>query len=110
MRNIDEFKERILNDSEFAKKLRNVKSREDIIKLAKEHNYKFTDEELKKEEISEDVLDAVAGGANKGSTEIRKVTEYGSNYNEFKGTKEEGEMIANLLRGEEEEDKTVWVF
>lgn len=100
MRNINEFKERILNDSEFAKKLRNVKSREDIIKLAKENNYNFTDEELKQEEISEDVLDAVAGGAKKGSTETIKVTQYGDNYNEFQGTKEEGEMMAQLLRGE----------
>lgn len=101
MREIDEFKERILNDSEFAKKLRNVKSREDIIKLAKENNYNFTDEELKQEDIGEDVLAAVAGGTKKGSTETRKVTEYGENYNEFTGTKEEGEAIAQLLRGEQ---------
>lgn len=101
MRGIDEFKERILNDSEFAKKLRNAKSREDIIKLAKENNYNFTDEELKQEEISGDVLDAVAGGAKKGSTEYTQATQYGENYNEFTGTKEEGEMIVQLLRGEQ---------
>lgn len=98
MRDIDEFKERILNDSEFAKKLRNVKSRKDIIKLARENNYNFTDEELKRKDIGEDVLDAVAGGTEKGSTEYNQTNIYGSNSYGFTGTKKEGEILANLIR------------
>lgn len=98
MKGINEFKERILNDPEFAKKLRNVKSRNDIIKIAKANNYIFSSDELKNEEISEDVLDAVAGGSKKGSQEINETVIYGDNYHEFVGTPEEGEIIAELLR------------
>lgn len=96
MRNLDEFKERILNDSEFAKKLSNVKSIEDIVKVAAENNYNFTDSELENEEIGEDVLDAVAGG--KGNNEHREINRYGEDYIGFTGTKDEAEQLAKLLQ------------
>lgn len=59
---LEEFKEALFNGEEFEGKLDNLKSLEDVYKFAIEEGYDFTLEELEDSEVSDDILDCVAGG------------------------------------------------
>ena len=61
---LKEFKEKIIKDSEFAKKFEGVTTPEDVVKLAGEHGFNFTVEDVKANtELCDEELEAVAGGA-----------------------------------------------
>ena len=63
MKGIEEFKEKITFDEDFAKKFSRVENLEDIISIAtKEGEFDFTEEELQDDSISDDILESVAGG------------------------------------------------
>lgn len=61
---LEEFKEALLSEEELELKLSSVKSLEDVYEIAKEEGYDFTLEELEDSEVSDDILDCVAGGGN----------------------------------------------
>lgn len=63
---LEEFKEALLSGEDLELKFSSVKSIEDVYELAKEEGYDFTLEELQDSELSDDILDCVAGG--KGDT------------------------------------------
>ena len=67
---LEEFKEALLGGEELERKLSSVKSLEDVYEIAKEEGYDFTLEELEDSEVSDDILDCVAGG--KGDTYNKK--------------------------------------
>lgn len=61
--NITEFKNKLAEDASFAEKFINVKTPEDLVKLAAAEGYSFTVEDVENaSELSDDNLDAVAGG------------------------------------------------
>lgn len=68
---LEEFKEALLGGEELELKLSSVKSLEDVYQIAKEEGYDFTLEELEDSEVSDDILDCVAGGV-KGNRYIKK--------------------------------------
>ena len=59
---LEEFKEEILNGHTFDGKFKNVTSMEEVYQIAKDEGYEFSQEELEDCEISDDILDNVAGG------------------------------------------------
>ena len=61
---LEEFKEEILNGNTFDGKFKNVTSMDDVYKIARNEGYEFSKEELEDCEISDDILDSVAGGKN----------------------------------------------
>lgn len=63
MRGFDEFKERMLNDEVFAESFASIKMLEDVVEIAEKQGYEFTVEELQDDEMSDDILEAVAGGS-----------------------------------------------
>ncbi len=69
---LDEFKDALICGDEFEGQLGKIKSIEDVYMMAKENGYDFTLEELEDSEISDDILDCVAGG--KGDSSRVKVT------------------------------------
>ena len=65
MKSAKEFKERLEKDLEFKKKFENVKSQDEVIKIAKENGYDLTDcSKQEEEQLTEDLLENVAGGKN----------------------------------------------
>lgn len=93
MSTLDEFRERVLNDKEFVRKFGDAKDKEDILKIAKNNGYNFTNSDLKNKEL-DDVLEKIAGGA---ATSINKQTVITGN----------GTWIFN--NGGTEEDFNNWV-
>ncbi len=60
---LKEFKERILNDAEYAKKFADVQSTEDLVKLASKDGYIFSAEDYENNsELTDAELEAAAGG------------------------------------------------
>lgn len=62
MMGFEEFKERMSFDGDFAEFFSDVESLDEIVKVAQEKGYEFTPEELQDDSISDDMLEAVAGG------------------------------------------------
>lgn len=70
MKNIDDLKERLKTDAEFKKLFANKRDVNDFIKIAHENGYDVSEDDLEKDEVlSEDMLEAVAGG-KKGNEDI----------------------------------------
>ena len=67
MKNAKEFKER-MHDEEFAKLFSNAETDEEIIKIAAEQGYEITKEDIENFEMTDEMLESVAGG--KGTTII----------------------------------------
>ena len=65
MAGLEEFKEQISFDEDFAEHFSEVESLDEIVEIAKEQGYDFTAEELQDDSISDDILEAVAGGKGK---------------------------------------------
>ncbi len=65
MKNAKEFKER-MHDEEFAKLFSNAETDEEIIKIAAEQGYEITKEDIQDFEMTDEMLESVAGG--KGET------------------------------------------
>lgn len=61
---LEEFKEEIVNGHTFDGKFKNVTSMEEVYKIAKDEGYEFSQDELEDSEVSDDILDSVAGGKN----------------------------------------------
>lgn len=64
-RGIEEFKEAVLEGESFSDELNKVQGLDDVLEIAKKHGYDITIEDLEKDEISDDILYSVAGGADK---------------------------------------------
>ena len=63
-----EFKENILSDQDFAAKVKGLKSLEEAVAFGKANGYDFTAEEITAGgKLTDDELDAVAGGAATGT-------------------------------------------
>lgn len=63
MSNLEAFKQ-ALQDEKFREKFSNISNLEEALEIAKENGYNLNkDEVLKDNELREDMLDAVAGGA-----------------------------------------------
>ncbi len=63
MKNAKEFKER-MHEEEFAKLFSNAETDEDIIKIAAEQGYEITKEDIQNFEMTDEMLESVAGGKN----------------------------------------------
>ena len=61
---LEAFVEELLNGNEFDGKFDNVTSMDEVYEIAKENGYNFSREELEDSEVSDDILDSVAGGKN----------------------------------------------
>ncbi len=61
MKNAKEFKER-MNEEEFAKLFSNAETDEDIIRIAAEQGYEITKEDIQNFEMTDEMLESVAGG------------------------------------------------
>ena len=72
MKDAKEFKER-MHDEEFAKLFSNAETDQDIIKIAAEQGYEITKEDIQNFEMTDEMLESVAGG--KGETNY---TAYGN--------------------------------
>ena len=59
---LEDFKEELLNGHTFDGKFKNVTSMEEVYQIAKDEGYDFSMDELEDNEISDDILDSVAGG------------------------------------------------
>lgn len=84
-RGLDEFKEALIEGETFKGNLNKVTSLEDVFELAKTNGYDFTLEELQDSEVSDDILESIAGGKGKSSSKVETHT-----YNikkEAKGTR-----------------------
>lgn len=61
---IKAFKEKIITDSEFAKKFEGVTTPEELVKIAGQNGFSFTVEDVKANaELTDEELEAVAGGS-----------------------------------------------
>ena len=71
MKNIDDLKERLKTDVEFKKLFENKRDVNDLIKVARENGYDVSEEDLEKDEVlSEDMLEAVAGGKGRDDEDL----------------------------------------
>lgn len=61
---LEEFREEILNGHTFDGKFKNVTSMEEVYQIAKDEGYEFSQDDLEDSEVSDDILDSVAGGKN----------------------------------------------
>lgn len=59
---LEEFKEELLNGHTFDGKFKNITSMEEVYQIAKDEGYEFSEDELEDSEVSDDILDSVAGG------------------------------------------------
>lgn len=59
-----DFKEEVLNGHTFDGKFKNITSMDDVFQIAKSEGYEFSIDELEDSEISDDIIDSVAGGKN----------------------------------------------
>lgn len=76
MKDIKELKKRLKNDIEFKKLFLNKKDIKELVKVAYENGYDVSEEDLEKdEELSEDALEAVAGG-KKEDISVNKIDIY----------------------------------
>ena len=69
-KNIDEFKEALIEGETFSGELNNITSLEEVLDLAKKNGYDFTMEQLEADDISDDILDCVAAA---GNTTVRTI-------------------------------------
>lgn len=73
MKNINDLKERLKTDPEFKRLFANKHNINDLIKVARENGYDVSEKDLEKDEVlSEDVLEAVAGGSKKEDIEVNE--------------------------------------
>ena len=63
MKNAKEFKER-MHDEEFAKLFSNAETDKEIIKIAAGQGYEITKDDIRKFEMTDEMLESVAGGKN----------------------------------------------
>lgn len=63
MSTLNDFKERVLNDKEFIKKFENIEEKKDMLKIAKDNGYNFTEKEINSREL-EETLEQIAGGVD----------------------------------------------
>lgn len=64
--NIDDFKERLEEDSEFKQLFLDVTNLDDAVALARENGYNLdVDEVVNDIKLADDILDVVAGGSDK---------------------------------------------
>ena len=59
---LEDFREEILNGHTFDGKFKNITSIDEVYQIAKDEGYEFSKDELEDCEISDDILDSVAGG------------------------------------------------
>ncbi|MDQ5984083.1 MAG: Nif11-like leader peptide family natural product precursor [Eubacteriales bacterium SKADARSKE-1] len=59
---LDEFKEALIEGETFDGALNNITSLEDVFEVAQKNGYDFTMEDLETSDISDDILECVAGG------------------------------------------------
>lgn len=96
---LNEFRERILNDKEFIKKFGGAKDKEEILKIAKNNGYNFTNSELKSKEL-DDVLEQIAGGATTSITKQTIVTGDGTwTFNGGGNEEEFNNWVTEILEG-----------
>lgn len=81
---LDEFKEALIEGETFNGGLNNITSLEDVYDIAQKNGYDFTMEELETSDISDDILECVAGG--KGSNDVSETNIYDIK-KDTKGTK-----------------------
>ena len=67
MKSVEDLKNR-LKDPEFMKLFADTKSAEDIVKIAKEQGYEIDVNDVKNYEMSDDMLESVAGGKSDTTT------------------------------------------
>ncbi len=67
------FLERIRNDEEWRNKLNAAQSKEERLAMAKAEGFDFTEEELNliRDELSEEMLDKIAGGRHSSSGTVK---------------------------------------
>lgn len=74
MRNINDLKEKLKYDENFKDKFSSIKDPKEAVKLAKKFGFNVNENEVENDpELSEDVLEAVAGG--KGGINVNKKSE-----------------------------------
>lgn len=64
MKSREEFKERLENDNAFKEKFKDVKSTEDVIRIARELDYDITEDDVYYESLEDAALENVSGGGN----------------------------------------------
>lgn len=70
MKSLKEFKEKLQTDESFRNKFRGIKGSEEALALARKFGFEVSEENLKEDSnLSEDMLEAVAGG--KGNSEAQ---------------------------------------
>ncbi len=70
MKSREEFKERLENDNAFKEKFKDVKSTEDVIRIARELDYDITEDDVYYESLDDAALENVSGG---GDTTINEM-------------------------------------
>lgn len=79
MNSIDEFKKRLKDDEYFKKYFKDVKSTEDVIKIAKQKGYDLTKcTRQDEQELREDMLADVAGGSKTNKIVIAEASSIAS--------------------------------
>lgn len=61
---LEEFREEVLNGHTFDGKFKGITSMDEVYQIAKNEGYEFSKNELEDCEITDDILDSVAGGKN----------------------------------------------
>lgn len=70
MKSREEFKERLEKDNAFKEKFKDVKSTEDVIRIARELDYDITEDDVYYESLDDAALENVSGG---GDTTINEM-------------------------------------
>lgn len=71
MSSIEKLKQKIHSDKEFGKLFTNVYGLDEAIAIAKENGFDITEEDIANDEaLTDELLEAVAGGKNKKDTTI----------------------------------------
>lgn len=66
---LEEFREEVLNGHTFDGKFKGITSMDEVYQIAKNEGYEFSKNELEDCEITDDILDSVAGGVKNEENE-----------------------------------------
>lgn len=73
MKTIGDLKERLKKDKEFKRLFANKRDINELIKVARENGYDVSEKDLEQDEaLSEDALEAVAGGSKKEDIKVNE--------------------------------------
>ncbi|MDQ5984088.1 MAG: Nif11-like leader peptide family RiPP precursor [Eubacteriales bacterium SKADARSKE-1] len=74
MKALKEFKEKLKSDQEFKNKFLGIKDQKEAIELARKFGFEIKEEDLEEDsDLSEDMLEAVAGGKGNSKAQVADV-------------------------------------